>query len=74
MFIKGSLNISELRTLEAPEPLRGVTAEVCEEVRPVTGVTRLVPGQAEGDRNIRVLCLARHLQTDRTVITFGFIS
>ena len=52
---------SELRTLEAAESLRRVTAQVGEKVRPVTGVSLGVVGQAQGDRNVGVLSLTRHL-------------
>ena len=52
---------SELRTLEATEPLRRVTAQVGEKVGPVTGVSLGVVGQAQRDRNVGVLSLTRHL-------------
>ena len=61
LFIESSFQISELRTLESPESLSRVAAQVGEEVWPGAGVTLLVPGQAQGDRNVRVLSLARHL-------------
>ena len=46
MFSKIVLVTSQLRTLEAAEPFCRVTAEVGEEVRPVTAVSLRVVGQA----------------------------
>ena len=52
---------SELRTLEAAEPLCRVTAEVGEQVGPVAAVGLGVVGQAQGHRHVGVLRLTRHL-------------
>ena len=52
---------SQLRTLEAPESFRRVTAEVGEKVRPVAAVSLGVVGQAQRDRDVGVLRLTRHL-------------
>ena len=48
-------------TLEVPQPLSGVTASVCQEVRPVTRVEVRVISQPQHHGNVGVLCLTRHL-------------
>ena len=52
---------SEGGTLEVPQPLCGVTAQVSQEVGPVTRVEVGVIGQAQHHRHIGVLSLTRHL-------------